>query len=316
MKDSTPLVSIIIPVYNGEKYMREAIDSALNQTYKNVEVIVVNDGSSDKTDQIARSYGDKIRYFSKENGGVSTALNLGLKEMRGEYFSWLSHDDVYTKEKVACQIDAANAFNDSDAIIYCGTVHIDENSNQISRITKKNPYLPNEVTEWDKVLENLFCKGSLGGCALLIPKKIFTEFSLSFNESLRFAQDALLWYLFFFNKAHLIYVDKTGVKSRMHSGQLTQRGRDIFKKDSLTISNILIPYFEKVDNSQLLYYYLKRNVALGNDEVLSNYISNCKTWNKLSNCKKIKLTSLKIYGAIRPFIRRMYYRFFRKIKTN
>ena len=79
-----PLVSIVIPVYNGANYMREAIDSALAQTYKNIEVIVVNDGSTDNTDEIAKSYGDKIRYFKKENGGVATALNLGIREMRGE----------------------------------------------------------------------------------------------------------------------------------------------------------------------------------------------------------------------------------------
>ena len=71
--------------------MREAIDSALAQTYERVEVIVVNDGSTDGTEQIALSYGERIRYFRKENGGVSSALNLGIKEMKGEYFSWLSH---------------------------------------------------------------------------------------------------------------------------------------------------------------------------------------------------------------------------------
>ena len=80
---SKPLVSIVIPVYNGSNYMREAIDSALAQTYENVEIIVVNDGSTDdgETDRIARSYGDKIRYFAKDNGGVSSALNKGIKEM-------------------------------------------------------------------------------------------------------------------------------------------------------------------------------------------------------------------------------------------
>ena len=66
--EKSPKVSIIIPVYNGEKYVRFAIDSALAQTYKNVEIIVVNDGSTDKTDEIVRSYGDKIRYIKKENG--------------------------------------------------------------------------------------------------------------------------------------------------------------------------------------------------------------------------------------------------------
>ncbi len=70
-------VSIIIPVYNGEKYIKESIESALNQTYTNIEIIVVNDGSKDNTDEICKSYGNKIKYIKKENGGVATALNTG-----------------------------------------------------------------------------------------------------------------------------------------------------------------------------------------------------------------------------------------------
>ena len=82
-----PKVVVIMPVYNGSNYMREAIDSALNQTYKNVEVVVINDGSTDggKTDAIAKSYGDKIKYFVKENGGVSSALNFGIKYIQDNY---------------------------------------------------------------------------------------------------------------------------------------------------------------------------------------------------------------------------------------
>lgn len=104
-EEFSPLVSIVIPVYNGADYLGEAIDSALMQTYGNIEVIVVNDGSNDETDAIARSYGDKIRYYSKKNGGVATALNLGIENMRGEYFSWLSHDDIYMPEKIELQIN-------------------------------------------------------------------------------------------------------------------------------------------------------------------------------------------------------------------
>ena len=88
-----PKVSIIIPVYNGENYLREAIDSALAQTYKNFEVIVVNDGSSDKTDEICKSYGSRIRYFKKENGGVSTALNLGIEIWNEQKFLELLKKD-------------------------------------------------------------------------------------------------------------------------------------------------------------------------------------------------------------------------------
>lgn len=99
-----PKVSIIIPVYNGEKYVSEAIKSALNQTYKNIEVIVIDDGSEDKTETICKSFGKKIKYFKKKNGGVSSALNLAIKKMRGDYFSWLSHDDLYYPEKIERQI--------------------------------------------------------------------------------------------------------------------------------------------------------------------------------------------------------------------
>ena len=103
-----PLVSIVIPVYNGSNYIREAIDSALAQTYEEREVIVVNDGSTDggETDRIARSYGSAIRYYIKENGGVSTAVNYGIRKMRGEYFAWLSHDDVFYPRKLELQIEA------------------------------------------------------------------------------------------------------------------------------------------------------------------------------------------------------------------
>ena len=103
---NNPLVSIIIPVYNGSNYLSQAIDSALAQTYKNIEIIVVNDGSKDDgaTEKIALSYGDKIRYYAKENGGVSSALNYGIEKMKGEYFSWLSHDDKYTPSKIEDQM--------------------------------------------------------------------------------------------------------------------------------------------------------------------------------------------------------------------
>ena len=93
-------VSIIIPVYNGENYIREAIDSALSQTYKNIEIIVVNDGSKDNTDEICKSYGKKIKYIKKENGGVATALNTGIKAAKGQYIAWLSHDDLYKENRI------------------------------------------------------------------------------------------------------------------------------------------------------------------------------------------------------------------------
>jgi len=107
MPSFNPLVSIVIPVYNGSNFLKEAIQSALSQTYNNIEIIVVNDGSNDnnKTEQIALSFKNKIRYLKKNNGGVSSALNLGIRKMNGDFFSWLSHDDLYEKDKIQNQIE-------------------------------------------------------------------------------------------------------------------------------------------------------------------------------------------------------------------
>ena len=127
MKEFSPLVSIVIPVYTGANYVAEAIDSALNQTYKNIEIIVVNDGSTDNTEKIVKSYGDKVRYFCKENGGTSTALNVGIKNMKGEYFSWLSHDDMYYPKKIFYQIEELKKLENKDTIIMTDLDGINEN---------------------------------------------------------------------------------------------------------------------------------------------------------------------------------------------
>lgn len=115
-----PKVSIIIPVYNGTNYMRDAIDSALEQTYENCEVIVINDGSNDAgaTAKVAKSYGDRIKYFEKENGGVATAVNMGIQKMTGEYFAWLSHDDIFSLDKIERQMDAIEKSDICNPIVH------------------------------------------------------------------------------------------------------------------------------------------------------------------------------------------------------
>src|SRR6185312_14318520 len=115
---SAALVSIIIPVYNGAQYLSEAIDSALAQSYQNIEVLVVNDGSTDAgaTEAVAKSFGHSIRYFYKPNGHVASALNFGVGQMRGQYFSWLSHDDRYVPSKIEVQMHAISELGPNVAV--------------------------------------------------------------------------------------------------------------------------------------------------------------------------------------------------------
>lgn len=99
-----PKVSVIIPCYNGAKYLRQAIDSALGQTYPNVEVVVVNDGSTDESASIAASYGDKIVYVEQPNSGLSAARNAGVAAASGEYLTLLDADDVLLPDCIANRV--------------------------------------------------------------------------------------------------------------------------------------------------------------------------------------------------------------------
>ena len=309
-----PFVSIIIPVYNGANYLNEAIDSALSQTYENIEILVVNDGSTDNTENIALSYGDRIRYFKKENGGVSSALNLGIREMKGEYFSWLSHDDKYTPDKIKNQVELLNIC-DGKAIALCATQQIDKNSKEI--ITKrKNPFTSGEIVSWQKGLRKLILNGSFNGCALLIPKIALEENGL-FDESLRYSQDRLMWIKILLNKYKLVYSDKKDALLRVHDKQLTQTGRSCFHHDSVIIGDLLLEDLAQNSSKEynFLYYFAVCNAKYGNPAVVKKYIEKGKEKRLIGFYKIVKLKLIAVYGKIRPLIRKIYYKLFKKVKT-
>lgn len=206
-----PKVSIVIPVYNGTDYLREAIDSALAQTYRNIEVVVVNDGSRDggQTDEIARSYGDRIRYIHKENGGVATALNTGIRAMEGELFSWLSHDDRYLPEKVERQVDCLKKEGGA-CIVYSDFELIDEQS-KVFAVDRREAIAPEDF------LYALITLGHVNGCTTLIPKSCFEESGL-FDEALKTTQDYALWFAFA-QKYRFVQLREVLVQSRAHPGQ-------------------------------------------------------------------------------------------------
>lgn len=211
-----PLVSIVIPVYNGSNFMRDAIDSALAQTYENVEVIVVNDGSTDggKTDKIARSYGDKIRYIKKPNGGVSTAINCGVENMRGEWFSWLSHDDMYFPDKIKAEIDYLKKHDllNKKVIAYSDYLVVNKRGKSISEV------LINHKIAKEKPMY-AFMRGAVNGNAMLIPKKAWDTYG-GLDTKLICTQDYEKW--FEMTKTYkFVHVPKTLIKSRYHAGQVT-----------------------------------------------------------------------------------------------
>lgn len=225
--DSTPKVSIIIPVYNGSNYLREAVDSALAQTYPNTEVIVVNDGSDDegRTEAVAHSFGGRIRYFSKENGGVSSALNFGIRQMTGEWFAWLSHDDLYSPDRIENDMEVIQSHPDAK-VTFCTIYHINEKKETY----RKSAYSVNEISN----PRQIFDQGGINMCSMTIHKTCFEKTGL-FDEKNRTTQDVIMVlqlskdYSFFLSKRSIFYsrdhpARDTHLLSEQHRSDLVKTG--------------------------------------------------------------------------------------------
>lgn len=240
MKKFNPKVSIIIPVYNGSNYLKEAIDSALVQTYKNIEIIVINDGSNDEgaTEQIAKSYGSKIKYFKKENGGVATALNLGIEKMTGDYFSWLSHDDVYYPEKIERQIAFLEGLKNKKVVLYSNFSTLEDG--KISRVILDHKMLVQKK-------KYSLLRGCVNGVTVLVPKFILDKTGI-FNPDLKYTQDYDYW-MRVQDVYPIVHMEDVLSITRFHSKQESRLANAVPECDRLWVKMI-----ENLDDAEKAQY--------------------------------------------------------------
>lgn len=300
-----PLVSIIIPVYNGSNYLAKAIDSSLNQTYNNIEVIIVDDGSTDDTKQICLTYGDKVRYFRKENGGVSTALNLGILEMKGEYFSWLSHDDFYHPFKIEKQIEVLREI-DFDKEYFVGTTAnlVNATGNVIRRNKKKSTvYYSNEE------VNDLVYKKNLNGCGLLIPKKMLVDIA-GFDHRYKYMQDLVCWIRIINNGAKFIYLREDLVSSRIHEQQQTIKIRHLLDKEiELQINELMLD--ERVlKNDKKLLTLLKYSIRTKKVYLFKQNLEKYDI--KFKPYVNIEMVFYRIYTYFYRIGKKIYWKLYRK----
>jgi glycosyltransferase involved in cell wall biosynthesis len=177
------LVSVIIPTYNRDRTLKEAIDSALAQTFTDFELIVVDDGSTDNTKNILSCYKDKIIVISEKNRGVSAARNAGISRASGRFIAFLDSDDLWYAEKLYTQIEF---FNSNPQAMICQTEEIWIRNNV--RVNPKKRH---------KKPSGMFFEASLGLClispsAVMIKQELFDKIGL-FDESLPACEDYDLW---------------------------------------------------------------------------------------------------------------------------
>lgn len=313
-----PLVTIVIPVYNGTNFMREAIDCALSQTYKNIEVLVVNDGSTDDgaTDLVAKTYGDKIRYIYKENGGVSSVLNVAIQQMRGEWFSWLSHDDLYYPNKIEKQISFINKLIKENGnidlnkiAIHTATESIDKDG-KVIRVPSYKGISEKEKTI-DVILDNIYTY-RLSGCSFLLPAKCFKDVG-GFREDIRTVSDVEFWYRLLF-AGYQFYCMKNDilVKNRSHGKQVGKTKIALFENEQnalfVEIADLLAKSneYNSLGNFEKMYFGLiKRHLYQAADYVMNSYIK--KEISAVSLCKiSVKKIYWNALGAARSIIRDAY----------
>lgn len=137
-------VSVIIPAYNASSFIGQAIDSILGQTYQDIEIIVVDDGSADATKDIVAQYGDRVTYIYQENQGHAISRNVGMKNSMGEYCAFLDADDQWLPEKIERQVKVLNE-RPEVGIVHCDIKKVDADGNFIPKYKENEKYKTGDI---------------------------------------------------------------------------------------------------------------------------------------------------------------------------
>ena len=187
------MVSVIIPVYNCEEYIGECIDSVAEQTYDNIEIIVVNDGSKDESEKIIKNKKNKYRnilYYKQRNKGVSAARNLGINKARGEYITFVDGDDLVGKYLVECLVNQITCTHPGCIIVSKPTQKINEFKERV--LGYKKPVVKS-ISSDQALIKLLYPYGiDNGPCAKLYPTALLKK--NLFNIDLLIAEDLELNY--------------------------------------------------------------------------------------------------------------------------
>ncbi|MGE7862937.1 glycosyltransferase family 2 protein [Bacillus mobilis] len=212
MMEQTQLVSVIVPLYNAEKYIEETMESILNQTYKNIEIVIVDDGSKDQSSSIVKNfkkkYPEQIQYILQENQGVSVARNTGIENANGEYISFLDSDDLWHSTKIEKQIESMHK-NNMNAC-YCGFMNFYEETGE--KIENTTNFVKGNMTK-AFLTHQVFAQTS----TWIFKKSIVMNHNIRFTPGCSWGED--LEFLFkLMSVTNVCYVDEYLTYYRILSG--------------------------------------------------------------------------------------------------
>lgn len=222
------MVSVIIPAYNYAKFLPDALNSLLSQSFKDWECIIINNGSHDNTEEVAKSYLQKdsrFKYFSIENKGVSHSRNFALKQANGDFIQFLDADDLIESEKFSKQIDFLNQHREVDLVYGDAKYFTTENMNlrKFSMHDDDKSWMP-LISGKDKQLSDALLKRNIFPInAPLLRKSLIEKFG-GFDESLTGLEDWDLWLRLAVNGCYFKYLDEINTTAliRIHATSASQ----------------------------------------------------------------------------------------------
>lgn len=222
------LVSIIVCVYNGERYIEQCIESIYAQTYKNIEVIVINDGSTDRTEQILCKY-KGIKYYYQSNMGIGSARSRGLKYCTGEYIAWLDADDIYLENKIEEQVKCLES---TGADIVYGNVYLIDKDNKILKEIK-NEY---GILSRQNLLAYMLFRNIIPCFPEVMYRRSCFE-GINYTKGMRCDEDYEM-FIKLLQKCRIIFMDKGLYLYRRHDKNLTLNQEEQKKTEKKIIKDI------------------------------------------------------------------------------
>ncbi|MBC7913682.1 MAG: glycosyltransferase [Pyrinomonadaceae bacterium] len=217
-----PLVSVVMPAYNAQKYIAESIESVIEQTYANWELLIVDDGSTDNTAAIIKHYQIKdtrIQYFYQENGRQGKAKNAGINNSKGDYIAFLDADDLWLKEKLKVSVDVITAGNYS--LLFTDCFVFQDDKRNISSLSKMG--VGNDMYEGrESILMFLYCN-RIPNLTVLIKRKVMLEAG-NFMDMI-VAEDYEMWLRLLKNGCIFKAISTPLSLYRVHSESITAKDR-------------------------------------------------------------------------------------------
>lgn len=280
------LVSIIVPCYNQAQYLDEALKSVFEQTYTNWECIIVNDGSPDHTEEVAKKWlkkDSRFKYFYKENGGLSSARNAGLEIATGNYIQFLDSDDVLHIEKLSLSLAECDkvAGNSPKIIISNFRMFTDD----ISLSTNPFCELKQEYFTFNEMLFGWDYRFNIPVHCGFFEATLFEY--LKFPEELKAKEDWIMWLEVFKKNPDCFFIDKPLVYYRTHLKSMTKDFKHMEENYFIAIMCLKSLISEEEFFEYLLFVFQKRQGEIINLKVKINNIKNSKGYSFLEKIKKL-----------------------------